>query len=924
MKPLRTMVALSQAFVRISSPSLGPDLEAEFYISNASNQPGYGIALLQLLGEATAITQDDTYCQALASSFKNHVKTRWNPSDEITLAIQDSEKEQIKSLVVRLMLASPPRIQSFLRQAVAIISSYDFPNNWKGLLPELVMRLSSSTTYASIHAILRAVNSIFQKFGHESKSPELYSDLKYCLDGFAAPLLEVFTKIGAVIKATTPVDAATLETLLECQKQCCQIFYSLNSQELPEFFEDHIKEWMGEFEYYLSYANPALTSCETGIVDQVKTAVCDNINLYMEKNEEEFRDFLPGLATSVGSLLMSTSLQPAQDQLAMAAVKFLTTVSKSVHHGLFSGADTLRQICERIVIPNVRIREEDEALFRDNPWEYIQKDIEGSDMDTRRRVSSELIKGLMLHYREPVKSLMAELLQRLCSVSSGSKDKDTAIYLIVALAQRQSSFTVGATTDLVNVEQFLASQIIPALQGNELLLQASALKFVTSFRSAASKAVALGLMPQIIKLLLSDSVVVCSYAAWCVDRLLLVRDGGAPRFSSADLAPFQDQLLANSLSGLQRLGSQDNPYVMKCIMRVLSLAEDQAGMRHLDGLMEIVIRARDNPANPAFNHYVFESVSVLVRKACHHRDLDVVMAFEERLFPVFQSILQNNVAEFQPYVFQVLAQLVESRAQPIPGVYLQLFPMLLAQLSQQSSGSTPAMIRLLEAFLLKAPREIAQANQLQEVCNLVHALVLRRSTEDYAFYIANAVVESLGQEQLMPAIDRSLWTSFFSRAMGGQRTVKFLKLLTLFMALFTVKHGPGGLVDSINRLQPGLFTNVLEQLWIPALSYISGRIETKLCAVASARLLCESQVLVGDQILWRKLLDGVETLMARPDEEQGQVEEDVPEMDIVSGYCGGGYAQLHNSGRKEEDPLKDVKDAREYVRASLQMKYPGL
>lgn len=42
----------------------------------------------------------------------------------------------------------------------------------------------------------------------------------------------------------------------------------------------------------------------------------------------------------------------------MHAINFLTAVSRSVHYKLFEGADTLRQICESIVIPNLRMRED--------------------------------------------------------------------------------------------------------------------------------------------------------------------------------------------------------------------------------------------------------------------------------------------------------------------------------------------------------------------------------------------------------------------------------------------------------------------------------------------------------------------------------------------------------------------------------------
>lgn len=45
----------------------------------------------------------------------------------------------------------------------------------------------------------------------------------------------------------------------------------------------------------------------------------------------------------------------------------------------------LKDIVEHIVIKNLFLTENDEELFEDNAFDYIQKDFEGSDNDTRRR-----------------------------------------------------------------------------------------------------------------------------------------------------------------------------------------------------------------------------------------------------------------------------------------------------------------------------------------------------------------------------------------------------------------------------------------------------------------------------------------------------------------------------------------------------------
>ena len=92
----------------------------------------------------------------------------------------------------------------------------------------------------------------------------------------------------------------------------------------------------------------------------------------------------------------------AQDNLAMAAIRFLTTVARGVHHGLFRSEGVLREVCERIVLPNLRMTEELQEVFEGNFVEYIRRDTEGSDFDTRRRAATELVKHLTERFPQEV------------------------------------------------------------------------------------------------------------------------------------------------------------------------------------------------------------------------------------------------------------------------------------------------------------------------------------------------------------------------------------------------------------------------------------------------------------------------------------------------------------------------------------------
>ncbi|KAJ7514727.1 hypothetical protein O6H91_23G056900 [Diphasiastrum complanatum] len=928
--------SLSQCFLQTLAPNPEPRKQAEAFLRQAADLPGYGIAVLQLVSGSTL---DEQIRQAAAVNFKNHVKYRWEISDPDAIStftpIPDPEKEQIKGLILGLMLTAPQKIQSQLSEALASISSHDFPQKWQSLLPELVSSLSSSSDYKVIHGILQTVNSIFKKFKYQYKSSELYRDLKYCLNGFAAPLLDIFLKTGQLIASNQDLPAV-LKPLFESQRLCCRIFYSLNFQELPEFFEDHLDEWMGEFHKYLTYTNPLLKETDPekeSVVDQLKAAICENINLYMEKNEEEFKDYLTGFATDVWSLLMDVSLLPSYDRLATTAIRFLTTVSKSVHHSLFSSAETLKQICECIVIPNVRIRGEDEELFEMDHVEYIRRDMEGSDTDTRRRMACELVKGLSVHYKEQVTSMFSTYVKGMIDKYAANpienwKEKDCAIYLVVSLAPRQ--VTGGATgTDLVNVEQFFVSQIVPELQSQDIndqpLLKADALKFVTTFRSQIPKAMALAVFPNVIRFIVAESCVLHSYAAGCVEKLLLLKNDRQPRFAPADVAPFLQPLLANLFSALKLPESQENAYVMKCIMRVFSSADiGPIATQCLAQLAAILGQVCKNPTNPSFNHYLFEAVAAVVRKS-FERDPEVVAAFESILFPVIQVVLQDDITEFAPYVFQILAQLIESRRPPLPSVYISLLAPSLNMTLWQRPANVPALVRLLQAYLQKAPEEIIHGNQLTQVLGVFQKLIYSRSTDHQGFFILNTVVENLSYQTLSPYIGQ-IWNVLFYR-LQNQRTVKFIKSLIVFSSLSVVKYGHTVVAESINAIQPNLFLMILEQVWIPNLSFITGDLECKLCSVAATKLLSESPVLLADSAVatWGKFLNSVVTLLVRPEEERVNEETDVPDLDEFVGYATV-YAQLHNAGKREEDPVKEVKDPKEYLVNSLMRlssQYPG-
>ena len=779
------------------------------------------------------------------------------------IPISEEEKSQIKTHLINLMLASTRNVQLQLSEALTIIwyaranlsplrssifkfqcqcfptlticfhfpclSSTDFPDKWQNLIPELVSKFQCGDQN-TLNGVLQTANSIFKSYRNQYKSQELYRELKYVLDNFVGtsagpkPFLDLFKQTVALIEGSQ--DAAVLRQLFQNLYVILRIYFSLHSQELPEVFEDTMSDWMGGFHKFLIYENSELesTTDEESILTKVKAAICQNVNVYIEKNEEEFQNYLQTFATDIWGLLLKVGAQTNKDNLTTTAIRFLTTVAKSVHHKLFEDDGTLKQICEGVVIPNLRMREDEEELFEMNFIEYIRRDMEGSDSDTRRRSSCELVKSLTEKFPEKLTPLCSQyinvLVQEYASNPQGSwKSKDCAMYLIIALTVRGKTAAAGATStnQLVNIGQFFQEHVVPELQSskdNLPVLKADCLKFVITFRSQLPKETCIALIPSIVALLTAESNVVHSYAAMCIERMLALKDGGKARFQAQELLPFMQPMLTSVVNGMELPESEENEYLAKCFMRLVGVGGmtpelTAECMKHACGKLGRICK---NPTNSNFNHYMFETVACLIRSvgeaggAGQGCNLNLLRNLEQYLFPLFKVVLgEDDLEDWQPYIFQIWSQLIELQ-EKLPEVYTQIFPPLLNPVLWERGGNRVALVRLLQAYLQK--QQLAP-QQLLGVLGIFQKLIASKAHEQQGFYILNALVE--GGSTDLGAHLAQIW-SLLCQRLQTSPTPKFTKHFLIFLAFFIDKHGVSVVMNSLDSLQQGLFLQILEVL----------------------------------------------------------------------------------------------------------------
>jgi exportin-2 (importin alpha re-exporter) len=226
------LAQLAQCLSASLSPDAATRQNAEQFLASGAQQAGFSILLLKLVSSDGA---DAPARVAGAVAFKNLVKKHWTQVEPDVVGapapycVGDAEKDQVRNLLVGLMLDAPKLAKAQLSEALSIVSAADFPEKWPGLLPELNTRLGvpgSQRDWSTIEGVLTTANTIFKKYRAAYKSEALYKELKYALDGFATPLLQLTLEaVDALTTATSNNDTPTCVSLLKCIRLVCRIFF---------------------------------------------------------------------------------------------------------------------------------------------------------------------------------------------------------------------------------------------------------------------------------------------------------------------------------------------------------------------------------------------------------------------------------------------------------------------------------------------------------------------------------------------------------------------------------------------------------------------------------------------------------------------------------------------------------------------------
>jgi exportin-2 (importin alpha re-exporter) len=412
----------------------------------------------------------------------------------------------------------------------------------------------------------------------------------------------------------------------------------------------------------------------------------------------------------------------------------------------------------------------------------------------------------------------------------------------------------------------LQTVILPELASNSsasAILKADSMKYIATFRQIIPKEQMLQIIfPHLINALDSKSVVLHTYAASAIDGILSVRDAAnasspirEQRYKKQDIAPFVQLILVKLFSLMDSIG-MNNEFLMKCVMRLVSVAREDVGPvvpSVLSKLSHILGIVAANPANPTFNHYMFEIIAALL-KFGHESRQCTVEQLEAAVNPAFERILTSYIAEFVPYVLQIMAQTLRMReGNVIPPNFVMIFGGIMSPQLWAVRANVPALVTLLEAYLVRGADQMFARDEtrLNDLFNIFQTLLATKSTEDLSYELMRCVVSFCPFEAIRPRLPQVFQASFLKYSQPKSRSVTLAHSLVTFACMLVGKRGPQSCFEACDALGQGTFLKFVTQILIPTAPNVPSLTSKKICAIGLTRLICEFQF---DEQTWSALV----------------------------------------------------------------------
>ena len=597
--------------------------------------------------------------------------------------MDENSKSFFKEKILQLLLNVENNILPHIIEMIKIIvqSANGYLVIWPNLMTFIGDVLKKHDISKSKY-IYQLIAKIIKRYHIESKSHPLFKEIINTMEHICQPMTDDALNIIKFFN-TYESNGKNDEVMMQCiqmMNKIMSIFYSLNYQDFPEFFEDHLQEWINILidTVLLPNKNSNMNNINKNMFDVViklKAKTLKNINYYYYNYYEDVENYIQQFSSSVWTVMCTCKINDNFSKLMKELLDYFKCGFQMRRMNNLN-MEQLNKIIEKIILPNMTMSEKEIEDFLDNPVEFLKVEFEEYDMSSNKYFSINLLQLIISNYPEVNKQIIAPKINKFLEEYNKDNAKNWNKKLVVinllfascikTFAQRYGVTELNPNSIYTDIDSLINEIFIKEFQNykSPTIIQTYSLKFLSTFRLQISDQNKLGQIILMLIEILNNCNEVTQYACLlCLDLIINMKDLKTRKSSTIEIV--NNVNIFNKLisSLLNFIGKNTNIFAMRCFFRAIRLTQDQKLQSlaqsindSMNTILKLIIK---NPQTDEFNYYFFETCALIMKKFVvnnnNNLDLTLVKNFENTLRNDLNLILQNNVTDLLGYTFQLFA-----------------------------------------------------------------------------------------------------------------------------------------------------------------------------------------------------------------------------------------------------------------------------
>ena len=597
--------------------------------------------------------------------------------------MDENSKSFFKEKILQLLLNVENNILPHIIEMVKIIVQN--ANGYLVIWPNLMTFIGDVLKKHDISKskyIYQLIAKIIKRYHIESKSHPLFKEIINTMEHICQPMTDDALNIIKFFNTyeSNPKNDEVMMQCIQMMNKIMSIFYSLNYQDFPEFFEDHLQEWINILidTVLLPNKNSNMNNINKNLFDMViklKAKTLKNINYYYYNYYEDVENYIQQFSSSVWTVMCTCKINDNFSKLMKELLDYFKCGFQMRRMNNLN-MEQLNKIIEKIILPNMTMSEKEIEDFLDNPVEFLKVEFEEYDMSSNKYFSINLLQLIISNYPEVNKQIIAPKINKFLEEYNKDSAKNWNKKLVVinllfascikTFAQRYGVTELNPNSMYTDIESLINEIFIKEFQNykSPTIIQTYSLKFLSTFRLQISDQNKLGQIILMLIEILNNCNEVTQYACLlCLDLIINMKDLKSRKSSTIEIVN-NDNIFNKLISSLLNfIGKNTNIFAMRCFFRAIRLTQDQKLQSlaqsindSMNAILKLIIK---NPQTDEFNYYFFETCALIMKKFVvnnnNNMDLTLVKNFENTLRNDLNLVLQNNVTDLLGYTFQLFA-----------------------------------------------------------------------------------------------------------------------------------------------------------------------------------------------------------------------------------------------------------------------------